>query len=58
MAIRHNTRMIRTELEGVFCRWIYFHLHLKMVWLGSGVVSVLDSGAEVPGSNRSRDAVG
>ena len=26
-------------------------------WLGSRVVSVLDSGAEGPGSNRSRDAV-
>jgi len=27
-------------------------------WLGSRVVSVLDSGAEGPGSYRSRDAVG
>jgi len=27
-------------------------------WLGSRVVSMLDSGAEGPGSNRSRDAVG
>ena len=27
-------------------------------WLGSRVVSVLDSGAEGPGTNRSRDAVG
>ena len=27
-------------------------------WLGSRVVSVLDSAAEGPGSNRSRDAVG
>ena len=27
-------------------------------WLGSRMVSVLDSGAEGPGSNRSRDAVG
>ena len=27
-------------------------------WLGSRVVSVLDSGTEGPGSNRSRDAVG
>jgi len=27
-------------------------------WLGSRVVSVLDSGAEGLGSNRSRDAVG
>jgi len=34
---------------------------LKLVrkgWLGSRVVSVLDSGAEGPGSNGSRDAVG
>jgi len=27
-------------------------------WLGSRVVSVLDSGAEGPGSNHSRDAIG
>jgi len=27
-------------------------------WLGSRVVSVLDSGTEGPGSNRSHDAVG
>jgi len=27
-------------------------------WLGSRVVSMLDSGAEGPGLNRSRDAVG
>jgi len=31
---------------------------LSIGWLGSRVVSVLDSGAEGPGSNRSRDAVG
>ena len=31
---------------------------LAMGWLGSRVVSVLGSGAEGPGSNRSRDAVG
>jgi len=31
---------------------------VKGGWLGSRVVSVLDSGAEGPGSNRSRDAVG
>jgi len=29
-----------------------------VIALGSRVVSVLDSGAEGPGSNRSRDAVG
>jgi len=33
-------------------------LKYKLGWLGSQVVSVLDSGAEGPGSNRSRDAVG
>ena len=32
-------------------------LHTVYGWLGSRVVSVLDSGAEGPGSNRSRDAV-
>jgi len=30
----------------------------RCAWLGSRVVSELDSGAEDPGSNRSRDAVG
>ena len=34
------------------------HLYLARWWLGSRVVSVLDSGAEGPGSNRCRDAVG
>ena len=34
------------------------HQEKKLGWLGSQVVSVLDSGAEGPGSNRSRDAVG
>jgi len=33
-------------------------LLLHMGWLGSRVVSMLDSGAEGPGSNRSHDAVG
>ena len=33
------------------------HQEKKLGWLGSQVVSVLDSGAEGPGSNRSRDAV-
>jgi len=31
---------------------------MDYTWLGSRVVSVLGSGAEGPGSNRSRDAVG
>ena len=36
-------------------RWV---VRTGVAWLGSRVVSVLDSGAEGPGSNRSRDAVG
>ena len=31
---------------------------VECTWLGSRVVSVLDSGEKGPGSNRSRDAVG
>ena len=33
IAIRHNRRTTRTELERVFCRWIYFHLRLKIIFL-------------------------
>jgi len=41
------------------CRRLSALLRLRSIgWLGSLVVSVLDSGAEGPGSNRSRDAVG
>jgi len=29
MAIRHNRRTTRTELKS-FCRWIYFHLRLRI----------------------------
>jgi len=36
----------------------YLQPYLAGGWLGSRVVSVLDSGAESPGLNRSRDAVG
>ena len=32
--------------------------HAPTGWLGKRVVSMLDGGAEGPGSNRSRDAVG
>ena len=35
-----------------------FYMHPFQGWLGSRVVSVLDSGAEGPGSNLSHDAVG
>ena len=31
MAIRHNKRPTRTELEWVFCRWIYFNLCSKTI---------------------------
>ena len=34
------------------------YLAVLVLWLGSRVISVLDSGAEGLGSNRSRDAVG
>ena len=37
---------------------IFLHIIFSFGWLGSRVVSVLDSDAEGPGSNRSRDAVG
>ena len=30
MAIQHNRRTTRTELERVLCRWIYSHLRLKI----------------------------
>ena len=39
-----------------FCLMLLATLH-TIGWLGSRVVSVLDSVAEGPGSNRSRDAV-
>ena len=31
MAIRNNRRTTRTELERVFCRWIYFYLRSKIL---------------------------
>ena len=43
MAIRHDRRTIRTELERVFCRWMYFYLRSKIVfWLsyrGGGAIA-------------------
>jgi len=30
MTTRHNRRTTRTELDRVFCRWIYFHLRSKL----------------------------
>ena len=46
--------------EAVACQVVEYYItrECARVWLGSRVVSVLDSGAEGPGSNRSRDAVG
>ena len=35
MAIWHNRRTTWTELEGVFCRWIYFRLRSKIFFLPS-----------------------
>jgi len=37
---------------------VFMNMHTYRGWLDSRVVSVLDSGAEGAGSNRSRDAVG
>ena len=39
------------------CSQLTLYTRLAALWLGSRVVSVLDSGAEGLGSNRSRDAV-
>ena len=40
MPIGHKRRTTRTELERVFCRWIYFHLSTKIClwpsWRGGG----------------------
>ena len=54
-----------TELDLVVVFALYLCLYCSVFlccyrcgWLGSRVVSVLDSCAEGPGSNRSRDAVG
>ena len=41
------------ELDGSFCTD-----YPCVEWLDSRVLSMLDSGTEGPGSNRSRDAVG
>jgi len=30
LAIRFNEQTARTELDRVFCRWIYFHLRSKI----------------------------
>jgi len=35
MAIRFNRQTTRTELDRVFCRWIYFHLRSKIFFWSS-----------------------
>ena len=42
MAIRHYRRTTRTELERVFCRWIYFHLHTKIFWPSFALIAPMD----------------
>ena len=67
----HTAEADTTQI-GLFCRvwrggvnWVQRSLvpvitmhYLQSRWLGSRVVSVIDSGAEGLGLNRSRDAVG
>jgi len=37
MATRHDRRTPKTELDRVFCRWIYFHLRSQnILWLSCG----------------------
>ena len=51
---RHDLLQLRLDV-------VYLDIYLFCIyggWLGSRLVSVLDSGVEGPGSNRSRDAVG
>ena len=43
------TRLNRPEINIHATRTLYSVLHLVLRWLGSRVVSVLDSGAEGPG---------
>ena len=43
------TRLNRPEINIHGARTLYSVLHLVLRWLGSRVVSVLDSGAEGPG---------
>ena len=49
-----NTNKAKTAKTAIFIYKAIINIGL----LGSRVISVLDSGAEGPGSNRSRDAVG
>jgi len=46
-----------TETNGCIAALFNAQYGIITGWLGSRVVSVLDSGAEGPGSNRSRNAV-
>ena len=58
-SIRHRkTRRSLEEHTTVVSPSVLSVSYCYIGWLGSRVVSVLDSGAKDPGSNRSRDAVG
>jgi len=46
MAIEHNRRTTRTELQRVFCRWIYFYLRSKIFFWPSSAGE--EGGAIVP----------
>jgi len=43
LAIRFNEQTARTELDRVFCRWIYFHLRSKIFfwpsYAGGGAIA-------------------
>ena len=43
VAIRFNEQTARTELDRVFCRWIYFHLRSKIFfwpsYAGGGAIA-------------------
>ena len=53
----HHPSLIRLSLQASTLPFLQILPFRGWRWLGSRVVSVLDSGAEGPGSNRSRDAV-
>jgi len=60
MSLREPTRMSFGVWihGGARVLWLEGALFRSYLWLSSRVVSVLDLGAEGPGTNRSRDAVG
>ena len=62
--LQYKVSTTELDLVVVFALFVFmlvlfcFCVAAVLGWLGSRVVSVLDSCAEGPGSNRSRDAVG